>query len=57
MAYVIIADSCIACGACETECPDGAISMGDGVYVIDGAKCKDCGTCMDVCPNESISKG
>lgn len=27
MAYVI-SDSCVACGACESQCPVGAISMG-----------------------------
>ncbi|TFZ41412.1 4Fe-4S dicluster domain-containing protein [Soehngenia longivitae] len=48
MAYVINED-CIACGACEPECPEGAISPGD-IYVIDPAKCTDCGTCASVCP-------
>ena len=28
MAYVIN-DSCIACGACQAECPVGCISEGD----------------------------
>ena len=37
MAYVIH-DSCIACGACEAECPTEAISAGD-IYVIDPDKC------------------
>ena len=34
MAYKI-SDDCIMCGACEAECPVGAISEGDGKYVID----------------------
>lgn len=49
MAYVITED-CIQCGACEPECPEGAISEMNGTYVIDAAKCHDCGVCADVCP-------
>ena len=44
MAFVI-SDSCVACGACEAQCPVGAISMGDGKFEIDPAKCIDCGSC------------
>ncbi len=50
MAYQIDANECIACGACEAECPHGAIAEQGGVYVIDAAKCEDCGSCADVCP-------
>lgn len=49
MAYVIT-DECIQCGACEPECPEGAISEVNGLYVIDQAKCQDCSSCNDVCP-------
>ncbi len=49
MAYVIN-DDCIQCGACEAECPCGAISEADGKYVIDADTCADCGACADVCP-------
>jgi ferredoxin len=52
MTYKITTD-CISCGACEAECPENAISEGDGLYVIDPAKCKDCGSCADVCPTGS----
>jgi ferredoxin len=45
-----ITSECISCGACEAECPEGAISAGDNIYVIDPALCKDCGACADVCP-------
>lgn len=48
MAYVINED-CIACGACQPECPVEAITEGD-IYVIDGDLCIDCGACADVCP-------
>ncbi len=55
MAYTINTDECIACGACEAECPEAAISEVDGMYVIDAAKCEDCGSCTDVCPVDCIS--
>lgn len=49
MAYQIN-DDCIACGACEAECPVSAISMGDAHYEIDPDKCISCGACAGVCP-------
>lgn len=48
LAY-IINDTCIACGACEPECPVNAITAGD-IYVIDPDACIDCGACANVCP-------
>jgi len=54
MAHVI-SDECISCGACESECPEEAISEGDEIFVIDAVKCTDCGTCVEVCPVEAIS--
>jgi len=51
-----ITSECIVCGACEAECPEGAISEGDGIYVIDPAKCQDCGACIDVCPTGACVK-
>ena len=53
MAYKI-SDACVCCGACEAQCPVGAISMGDGKFEIDADKCIDCGTCAGVCPSEAI---
>ena len=57
MATFITAD-CIACGACEPECPNGAIREdGDG-YVIDPDLCTECvgyypaEACQAVCPVE-----
>ena len=47
-----ITDDCIACGACEPECPTNAISAGD-IYVIDADACIDCAACADVCPTDS----
>jgi ferredoxin len=48
MAYKI-SDACIACGACQPECPTEAITEGP-IYVIDADKCIDCGACANVCP-------
>ena len=45
-----ISDDCIACGACEGECPVSAISAGDSKYEIDADTCISCGACADVCP-------
>ncbi|HJX02922.1 MAG TPA: YfhL family 4Fe-4S dicluster ferredoxin [Dehalococcoidia bacterium] len=55
MAYKIT-DDCISCGACESECPNSAISEGDSTYVISPAKCTECvgsfpsSQCAEVCP-------
>ena len=45
-----ISNDCIACGACASECPVGAISEGDGKFEIDANACIDCGSCAGVCP-------
>ncbi|MEG0805768.1 MAG: 4Fe-4S binding protein [Lachnospiraceae bacterium] len=55
MAYVI-SDSCVSCGSCESECPVGAISQGDGQYVIDAGACVECGSCAGACPTGAISQ-
>ncbi|MBM3187890.1 MAG: YfhL family 4Fe-4S dicluster ferredoxin [Chloroflexi bacterium] len=58
MAYKIT-DECIACGACEAECPNEAISEGSEFYVIDPDKCTECvgfydtQQCFEVCPVEA----
>jgi ferredoxin len=56
MAYVIN-DGCVACGACEGQCPVGAISMGDGKFEIDADTCIECGSCAGACPTGSIEQG
>ncbi len=54
MAYKIDENTCIACGTCAGECPQGAIKEGD-VYSIDPELCIDCGTCADACPMAAIA--
>ena len=55
MAYKITED-CISCGACETECPNNAISEGETIYAIDPDKCTECvgshesSKCVETCP-------
>lgn len=56
MAYIINADTCINCGACESACPVTAISEQDGKRVIDAEKCIECGACASTCPVSAISK-
>lgn len=55
MAFVI-SDSCVSCGSCESACPVGAISMGDGHYEINADTCISCGTCAGACPTGAISE-
>ncbi len=55
MAVVVNKEECIGCGACESSCPFGAISMEDGKAVITEA-CTQCGACVDICPVSAISR-
>ena len=57
---LMITDECISCAACETECPNNAISQGDSIYVIDPNKCTECvghfdePQCRAICPVDCI---
>ena len=55
MAHKISPDICVACGSCQAECPQGAISEGDGKYEINADECIECGACADGCPADAIS--
>ncbi len=57
--------NCIACGACERECPSNVIKV-QGVktkpkgpktatyYVIDYTLCSLCGLCIEICPTQTL---
>jgi ferredoxin len=51
-----ILNGCTTCGACEIECPNGAIAMGAEVFEISPDKCTECvgfhgfPQCATVCP-------
>lgn len=51
MAYKINSEACLACGACESNCPVNAISADkDGKFEVNPDACVDCGSCAGVCP-------
>jgi ferredoxin len=53
-----ITEDCLNCAACVPECPNEAISEGDGIHVIDPDLCTECvgfnetEACQKVCPTE-----
>ncbi len=55
---LMITNECIICGACESECPNNAITAGDAVYEINPDLCTECigyydePNCSSVCPIE-----
>lgn len=48
-------DACVACGACVSTCPFGALSLNETSVVCDGGKCTGCGACVSTCPTNALS--
>ena len=46
---------CVGCGACESACPFGAISLKDGKAVVNAEACRFCGSCVQACPVSAIT--
>ena len=46
--------ACLGYGDCAAVCPQGAISVDDGVAKVDPRKCVGCGICVRECPNGII---
>ena len=45
---------CVGLGSCVKACPQGAISVRNGVAVVDRRKCVGCGLCAKACPKKLI---
>lgn len=48
-----ITDQCIACGTCQSICPQGCIEEGDPYHILP-EHCLHCGNCFENCPVEAI---
>lgn len=52
----ILAEKCIRCGVCIDDCPEAAITYGDGnMPVVDKAACSGCEKCIEVCCAGALS--
>lgn len=57
-----ITEVCIACGACEADCPNQAISKDELIYVIAADRCRECvpdydsPLCVATCPVDAIGQ-
>lgn len=45
---------CMGCGMCVKTCPNGALSINEGLVTVDDSLCKRCGSCSEVCPTGAM---
>lgn len=46
---VVAEHACLACGACETACPFGALVWAQPAPTVDAERCMGCGVCVSAC--------
>jgi len=57
VALEINIEECLGCGACESACPQGAVSQGSAfpvAYEVEPLLCNDCQKCLVVCPVDGL---
>ena len=54
MKLVVDPKKCCASGECVKVCPEGAITIVEGLAVIDESRCDFDGICIAACPRQAI---
>ena len=53
--FMSCSHGCLGLGSCVSVCPEGAISIVDGIAKVNKAKCIGCGLCAKTCPKSIIA--